>query len=485
MPCCTKRFTLGRRGAALASAALSLFALACEPASEIGLDALTGEPPASATYLELTGSAATVLRKDSVLTANKASALVGELRDGTVGLTQAEAYFQVTPLSANPAAALPADAIADSLVATYAFGQYYGAADGSQQLELLELDEGFLDDKAYYAESPALATKPGRLAETSFKLRYKPVAPVPPRILTNPWVSGDTATRKADSARTLAPVRFTIKNHPLQESLFRLIGTSGLTSGFKDKLKGLAVRAVGPNQTAIVSLSPAAPDTRMVLYYRLNAADTTVRTFTFSLGNALTERHFTRIKTTYDGDYLKRFATGIRHDTVNAKSTNGFTAYLQGGLELGTRIQLAGIEEQLRALKGRIAINRAELIIPVKPYAAGVYAVPSAAYLVEVNADNKVLKNAGQLRTVQANGSDATGTSSPATVIYDASTRSYRVLLTSYLDARINDKLLDQQATAFWLLPTLPGVTGLGLNRALIDGGPGQIRLKVYYSELN
>ena len=484
MPCCTKRFTLGRRGAALASAALSLLALACEPASEIGLDALTGEPPASATYLELTGSAATVLRKDSVLTANKASALVGELRDGTVGLTQAEAYFQVTPLSANPAAALPADAVADSLVVTCAFGQYYGAADGSQQLELLELDEGFLDDKAYYAESPALATKPGRLAETAFKLRYKLIAPVPPRILTNPWVAGDTATRKADKVRALAPLRFTIKNHPLKESLFRIIGTPGLTTGFKDKLKGLAIRPVGPNQTAIVSLSPAAPDTRMVLYYRL-AADTTVRTFTFSIGNTLTERHFTRIKTTYDGDYLKRFAAGTPHDTVNAKRTNGFTAYLQGGLELGTYIQLPGIEEQLRARKGRIAINRAELIIPVKPYAAGVYPVPGTAYLVEVNAANKVLKNAGQLRTVQANSSNPTGTNNPATVVYDAGTRSYRVLLTSYLDARINDKLLDQQAAAFWLLPTLPGVNSLGLNRALIDGSPGQIRLKVYYSELN
>ncbi len=68
-------------GAALFSAALSLFVLACEPANEVGLDVLPDDVPVSATYVELYGTAATVRRNDSVLTANKAGALVGDFLD--------------------------------------------------------------------------------------------------------------------------------------------------------------------------------------------------------------------------------------------------------------------------------------------------------------------------------------------------------------------------------------------------------------------
>jgi hypothetical protein len=427
------------------------------------------------------------LRNDSVLTANKSNALVGELLDVNVGKTTAESYFQLSPLSSNPSTPITG-AIIDSLVLTSAYGQFYGTADGRQALELWELNEGFQDDKAYYAESPVLATG-AKLGETTFKTRYIKTASSD-SVLAYPWVVGDKTMRKADSVKVLAPLRFLIKTG-LKETLFAAIGTADMASAtaFQAKFKGVVIRPVGPGG-AIVNLAPASAETKMVLYYKVPSSTDSLRSFTFSLGSAtLTERHFSRIVTDYTaGDHLKKFATAAPSahlDTVAAKPANGFTAYLQGGLELGVRLALPELKT-LRARKGRIAINRAELIVPVKQYAAGVYPVLGSAYLAEVDANNRPLKNNnGGLRTVQANGSAPTGSNNPAIVTYDASLRAYRVQITTYFDAWVNDKLLDQKGEGFLLLPTLPGVSSLGLSRALIDGGENKIKLKVYYSELN
>ncbi|MBC7448748.1 MAG: DUF4270 family protein [Hymenobacteraceae bacterium] len=488
MPFCTKR---PRRnlGAALTSVALSFFVVACEPASEVGLDVLPDDVPSTATYVELPGRAATVLRNDSVLTANKNNALVGTLRDGLVGTTTAESYWQVSPLTTNPATTLPAGTTADSLVLTFGFSQFYGTADGRQRLEAYELTRGFANDTAYYASSPGLSTTPAsKLGETTFMLRYAYVKA--DSVLKTPWIVGST-TKRADSTRVLQPVRIRVTTD-LPQRLLAVIGKPELASltALQPILKGVLLRPVVGSTGAIVNLTPQAAETQMVLYYRLptDSVKQAPHTFAFSLGDPLKERYFTKIATTYaDGEQLRAFATPApkaAQDTVSAEGPNGFTAYLQGGVELGTRIDL-GDFAALRAKKGRIVINRAELFIPVKPYAAGVYPVPSQAYLVEVDARNQLLKTAGQFRTVQSNGNDPTSTTSPAVVTYDASQRAYRILLTTYLDARLNDKLADQLADAFWLLPTIPGVSSLSLNRALIDAAPGQIKLKVYYSELN
>lgn len=479
MPCCTKR-PRRRWGAALFSAALSLFAVACEPASEVGLDVVPDDVPSTATYVPLSATAITVLRDDSVLTANKDNALTGTLPDARVGLTTASSYWQVRPLSTNPSAP-PLSPTADSLVLTYGFTQFYGSANGTQVIEAYELSEGFAAESAYYAESRGLTLGP-KLGETTFKLRY--AYEQKDSVLLTPWVISST-TKRADSTRVLQPLRIRVGTD-LKERLLSGIGDPtklATLATIQSVLKGVALRPASESAgTAIINLSPRSVSTKMVLYYHASG-DAVQRTFTFSLGAEETERHFTKISTTYNGDHLARLAA---QDTVAADALNGLTTYLQGGLELGTRIKLNGADlALLRAQQARIAVNRAELVIPVKPYAAGVYPVPAQAYLVEVDAQNRPLKTAGQLRVIQANGEDPTGTRAPAVVTYDASQRVYRVLLTTYFDALLHDKLLDQKGAGFLLLPTLPGVRSLGLNRALIDAAPSRIQLKVYYSELN
>ncbi|MBC7447614.1 MAG: DUF4270 family protein [Hymenobacteraceae bacterium] len=483
-----------QRAALLISAAfLFLATTSCDPANEVGQDVLPDEVPSTATYVELPVSGATVLRVDSVLTANKVTALVGNLLDVNVGTTNAEAYFQVSPLTPNPTVRLTDPTVkakVDSLVLTLTFSQYYGSVNGIQNLEAYKLTEVFADDKAYYAGSAPLTTDAKKLGETSFRLRYA-TSTSTGRVLKYPWIVGDTATRKADGVRTLQALRM-LMDTTLRNDLFNAVGTPALASldAIQGLLKGLVVRPAGTG--TLVTLSPQTTGTKLELFYHLPKDSTVAQkkshSFIFSLGNPNTERYFSRITTDYaKGEYLKVFAARqptADGDTVAAGTANGFTAYLQGGLELATRLKITGFGA-LQAKQGRLLINRAELVIPVKPYAVGVYPVPPAAYLVEVDARNRFLKANDQWRTVQANSADPQGTANPAIVTYDATQRAYRVLLTSYLDARLHDKLLDTKATAMWLVPTLPSATGFSLNRALIDAAPGQIKLKVYYSDLN
>jgi Domain of unknown function (DUF4270) len=483
MPLLTK--WRGTAGAALMSAALAVLTLACDPPSEVGLDVLPVEVPVGATYQELPATASTVLRNDSVLTANKNNFLVGRLRDVKVGTTTAEAFFQLSPLTNNLTEAPAAGSRADSLVLFLSYlntGQIYGSADARQTLEVRELDEFFTEDKAYFASS-SLATKPQVLGSNTVKHRYTTTAATT-RVPEFPWIDGDTNTVKAPATRVLAPLRIKLIDGTLKETLFAKLGTPDMASAsaLQAVVKGLAVRPQDGSQGAIVNFDPRAALTRMILYYHL-ANDTTPRQFSFSLGNAETERYFTRIQTTYaDGEYLQVFDTPAA-DTV-APTTPEFAAVLQGGLELGVRLRLPGLEE-LKRKKGRIAINRAELVIPVKQYSAGVYPVPQQAYLYELDGKGKVLTTSAQPRVVQASGYSPTGTANPAIVAYDPTQRAYRVLLTTYLDSYINDKLTDQQARALMLVPTLSATASLGLNRVLLDGSLNSIQLKVYYSELN
>ena len=398
------------------------------------------------------------------------------------------------PATINPAVPL-VDATVDSLVLSYSFSQFNGTANDRLSLEAYELTEGFAEDKSYYADSPGLTLGP-KLGESSFKLRFALVRSNM-KVPAYPWLIGDTTRKWADSVRVLRPLRFPVvgsSGDALKQRLLAAIGKTENLSlvNFQAVLKGVALKPKSGTTGAIIGFDPKASDTRLTLYYHLPIPIDTLgqpsRAFVYSLGDAAQERYFTRITTDFNaGEHLKSFtvpAPTAAADTVTAGTATSFTAYLQGGLELGTYIRLSGFEPLL-AKKGRIAVNRAELFIPVKPYAAGVYSVPAQAFLAEVDARNQILKTNGQMRLVQASGVDPNDITRPAVATYDATLRAYRVVLTSYLDARLNNKLIDQKGDAFLLLPSLPALNSVSLSRALIDGARGQIKLKVYYSELN
>lgn len=475
----------GAAWAALAGAAFACCFSSCDPASEVGLNVLETDVPAGATYVEYAAEAATIRRTDSVRTANKDNFLVGALRDANVGLTTAEAYLQMAPNSNNPSTPWPPTGVIDSLVLSLGYSTFYGTADGRQQLAAYELTEGFADDKAYYASS-SLGAQTAELGHASFLPRYDTLKTTK-RVLALPWVAGDTTTKKiTTTAISQRPVRIVIENTgagaAFRQKLYNAIGTSAMNSlqDMQAVLKGIVVKPSNGTQGAIANFNPLSINTKMVLYYRA-LPDTTKRVFNFEIGNTAVERHFTHLQTDFStGTKLPELATA---EEAPAAPTNDLTTYLQNGVELGTRLRLPGLAD-LKARRGSIVINRAELFIPVHPYSSGVYPVPSQAYLYQLGTSNRPLKTNGELRTVQGNGALQTGNNSPAILSYDGNQRAYRVVITSFLDAYLNDKLPDQSLQAFLLTPTLAGTSSLTLNRALLDAAPNRIKLKIYYSTL-
>ncbi len=504
-----------RRFAGLA--ALALLAGACESPNEIGLEVLPGDVPAGATLVEYPGTRlATVAYTDSLLTANRDNLLVGRLVDGTVGATTAEAYVQaeLDPATPNPNAPLPATGIIDSLVFQMPYTNFNGSAYAQEparrlRIQLRVLTESLAADRSYYGDSPALPTGPV-VGETTFTNRYIYTYDSL-RVLKNRVRTGDlakdTATMKiplGDTTRSAAlPLRMALHRTPagmeLARQLYAAIGTPTLASltAIQAVLKGFAIVPAAGSEGAIVNFNPYANGLQLALYYRPTSNDST-KIFRFVVGGDSKElprkRFFNRLTTDFSLGTALRALTTAGTDSVLVTAPES-VSYVQGGVELGTQLLLPDLAA-LKALKGRILINRAELYVPIKRYTTGVYGLPANLYAYQIDNRGRLLRTNGAFRTVQNEGANPKGTGSAAPLIFDASQNAFRGLLTGWVQAYIDGRLPDERAAGLVLRPTLPTILSssagvpsaarvLNVNRALIDAAPGQIRLKVYYSTLN
>jgi hypothetical protein len=183
---------------------------------------------------------------------------------------------------------------------------------------------------------------------------------------------------------------------------------------------------------------------------------------------------------------------------------------MQGGNGFGARLEIPGLNE-LRSLaqpqaagSSAIAINRAELLIPVKPFSNLLFPQPGNGYLYEVNANNQSLTrrllNNRVERIVLRDGVDQLGTglssigdvqqgsgyyqNAAAARFYSLSDANqyYSLVLTGYVQSYVYDRLSGAAPAAFILSPSLRTSLGLDLNRAVLDGTG--IKLRVYYSQL-
>ena len=191
-------------------------------------------------------------------------------------------------------------------------------------------------------------------------------------------------------------------------------------------------------------------------------------------------------------------------------SASGDIAYMQAGTGFVTKLEIPGLAElkllaQPQAAGGSpsIAINRAELQIPIQPSSNLLFALPSSGVLSEVNASNEALKrvllNTRVERIVLQDGLNQLGIGLTSIEGTDAGgyyqnaaratplalsdvNRYYGLLMTSYTQAYVYDKLSGATPAAFLFSPALRNSGALGLERAALDGK--NIRLRVYYSKL-
>ena len=466
--------------AALWAAATFFSTTGCEKPNNIGVE-LPGTAAITTAYRDYDVTAATV-RLDSLPTLKADRLLAGRLLDGNTGIATAASFYSNLQIQTDSLPAAFDNVQLDSLVLTLPFDRLYGNSTTPARFDVYQLAQK-LDERTAYtsASAPALGSA----------------------IATN--VAGVLNRTRTDTASTAGAVptnvaRFTLArgtSSAFANNLFTLLKDPAFTQTKLDAFwKGYAVVPSAGYSGAVLKIDPA--QTFFASYYHDSQNRKRVYYFITSLNNDA--RYFTRVVPDFSGaGPLARLATPGQ--AVPAAATNGVT-YLQDGNGLATRLEIPG----LRALRDTVGVtvNRAELLVPVKPFSSSLFPNPDQTYIYEANANGRILERVVNgiptKRLVQANAqsqqtqvaqSQAVGT----LYTLDASNTYYSTLVTSYVQAYLLNQLGGELPASYILSPTLslpvvftPSAPGqpslaLALNRAALDGNG--IKLRIYFSRTN
>ncbi len=485
--------------------ALTALALAgCDKGTDLNVD-LPDTAAISTQYQDLDVDAATV-RLVPAQTLKTDHSLFGRLADNVAGTTEARAYYNV--VDGSIADSLPSKMprpILDSVVMVLGFDRVYGSSTTPAKFDVFKLVAP-LDERQAYDGGTATAVDPtplgtaltSRLDRTQQVITTAASGTTPAVTTTVP----DQTVRLLLQRRAFAavppigtkPGRPAISAVPLAfaNNLFAKLSQPNFSQPQLDELlKGLAVAPSASHNSSIVSLGRTY-DSRVVVYFHGidTRADTLRRTYSLffgpiysshSLPAARDPRYYTQLTNTLPTALAALVNTS---GSVPASALNG-TSYVQDGTGLSTRVTFRGLETLINT--PGLTVNRAELRVPVKPFANALFANPANLFAVEVDGSNNMLRRTVNFNTydrvVQGDGQDQLGSRAPTVALLTDVTTGlayYNLSITSYLDAYLKDKL-DGRPAALVLVPSVRTSGMLSLNRAAIDATG--IKLRVYYSK--
>ncbi|UOQ66340.1 DUF4270 family protein [Hymenobacter volaticus] len=504
-------------------------ATGCEDASDLGVE-LPGTGSSSTEYQDFLVNASTVLQ-DSVETLKTNSYLIGRVRDNALGTTTANGYFNLK-LSTLPGDTLPSlvagtapNPQLDSVVLVMPFESVYGSATTPLRVNVYPLVNP-LDDQGIYNSNSSVAVDVTNALGTGLSARLNGSRKFNQR--NDPSSTTDTSTFKVTVPDKTVRLKLNSPASSTAATVFsRLLDKSFNQSSLDAIWKGLAIQPVSDFTSAVVGFSTNGTSTssvsRTVFYYHYanKKANGTLRgSYSIPFGNRSAgfgstlsaPRYFTEIKTDLLAPFNRLQGAGGSALAIPSGET-GDVVYTQLGNGIGTKLEIPGLQslkDQAQAQAGNnpsIAINRAELLIPVQPYTNLLFASPNSNYLYEVNQFNQPLKrvllNSRVERLVL---SDAVNQLSPTvasignsfsgdtpTGYYQQAARAslfsvsdvnryYDMVLTGYVQSYVYNKLSGAAPAAFILSPQLRQSGALGLERAVLDGK--NIKLRVYYSKL-
>jgi len=479
---------------------LALLVLAsCDKGTDLNVD-LPDTTGISTDYLDLDlGAQAATVRLQPVSTLKAEHYLVGRLNEGVAGTTVARSYLNVLlPTLPDSLPSKFGDPRLDSVVMVLTYDRVYGSTTAPVRLNIGNLPAR-LDDRAVYDSSTP------------------PSAPITEWLGTNVPGKIDRTKQVTSSATTTTPAVTTTVPDPsvrlvLQRSaaggpaipsaffddLFARLKTTGFTQAKLDeKLRGLSLEPANGYTGSILSMGRVSIG-RIEVFFHDQGATTPTKWHAFPLvfgpvysasgqASALDPRYYTQLENDLSGSALSPLAIP-GNVGVPATSLNN-TSYLQEGNGIGTRISLSNLPrlEALRSLRG-LAINRAELRVPIKPYSNLLFPNSTLLYALEANASNEVLQRVVSYvpndRVVQGDGNNPRGVGNEAvgTIVNAGTTQPYySILLTSYLQAYLNNNLDGELPASLILMPSVRRSITLSLNRAAIDAD--NIHLFVYYSQ--
>jgi len=488
----------------------------CDEGTDLNVD-LPEATGVNTTYKDIALEVSTV-RLSPVQTLKADHFLVGRLDDNVAGTTTVGTYSNVldassintviTATGGIPTDSLPAGLTTprlDSVVLVAGFDRVYGSTATPAQFDVFQLAAPLDERQAGYdSNSPVLLAAPlgrnltSRLNRTQVQVVTAAVAATP----TTAAVPAVTTTVPDPTVRLLLQRTAVPAGGPrppvpavssqFVDDLFADLKLPGFSQARLDaRLKGIAILPSAGHTGSIVSFSKGYKS-RMVVYYHV--ADTVKRVYSIYFGPTysglgLAASRDPRYYTTISNALPPALSVlNNRSGAVSAAALSG-TSFAQEGTGLSTRVTLQG-RVTLKSLTqsndtSGVVINRAELLVPIKPYSNVLYSNPAQLFAVEVDANNTILQRTINYlpldRVVQADGQNPVGSGYPATgVLTDATGQSYYTMpVTSYLQAYLyNDPAMNPKYLV--LTPNIRTLSNLSLNRAALDAD--NIRLRVYYS---
>ncbi|MDX5422566.1 MAG: DUF4270 domain-containing protein [Hymenobacteraceae bacterium] len=439
----------------------------CEDPTDIGIE-LQDENQIGTDYTDtITINTGTVLLNDSIVSYKVSPVLVGAYADPVLGSIKASAFTEVSLGGTN--VKFGDNPVADSLVLTLDYNAIYGDRTKPLTVNVHRLTEGF-DEKSSYFTNSSLAYEATPLGS----------ATVMPKLYEKAKTFEDST-----AARNLVKVRISA------DFMNQLVAQSGQAplatqQAFTNFLRGLAIVPVNEPASAL-ALNMTSDSTKLVLHYR-NGADK--KKHTFGLARTSSIDYFTRIEADRTGSAVAEL--NEKGDFVPSSQTGG-ESYVQSNTQLLTKLTFPYLQ-QFKEASGNIIINRAQLIVPVKPSTSSNIAPPPQLVAYQTNNSNMILRSrSGAPLAVQQNRVGAVeSTAFPSALIYDPKRSHYTLDMTAHFQAMVLGQKPNQ---GLLLAPASVVAASSGALQIVQDTRPyrailsnteaNQVKLVLYYSKLN
>jgi hypothetical protein len=313
--------------------AIVVFTPACKDPELIGLEVLPEGEGYPVAWVDTFTVTVSTIAEDSIITSGLTSYLIGEMNDPDFGISKSELFTQFRLPSTN--VSFPNAPQIDSIVLNLAYAGSYGTVNklsGFQRLGVYRLEDDINDTITYYSNvTHNYNTEP--LAQIGFR----------PDLISNVVTNDDTI-----------PPSLRIRLDPAfgQEILNSTSTTLADNAAFVAAFKGLAIipenNGLAPGQGAILYFNMVSSVTRVELYY----TDTAPKSLFLPVDvSSATHTHFTH-------EYPSSITSILGNEEAGKNQL-----YMQAMAGLKVKVEIPHLNN-LRNL-GTVAINRAELVIPL------------------------------------------------------------------------------------------------------------------------
>lgn len=284
--------------------------------------------------------------------------------DEAFGQVHADGYFSIVPPNTMIYPFYQKDSIVaiDSVILSLAYEGLYGDTNTTSTLRVFEISQqaGFVDTTLYRYDHPAFTTNGSELGAKSFLLKKLK----------------DTITliRRKDTTKVVNVLRIPLAasfGTRLSNYDTTLTANGGYRSDslFKKLFRGFAIRADNSGN-GLTYVNPTSPNTKLIVYYRVNKNGAVDTTFT----------EFYHSKTT-QANLVKRTPGGEWGSYLANSQTSDDKVFIAASPGSGATINIPGLDTL-----SNVVVHKAELILtPIPTNQQGSFAFPPNLLLDRIN----------------------------------------------------------------------------------------------------